>query len=77
MTVAMTAVSKQLGVARESMRRSIAQADVDASTWPGVANEENEEDKRLKAENRRLRQDVSVLTAATTFFAGQLDPRNQ
>lgn len=76
-TVAMTAVAKQLGVARESVRRWVAQADVDAGTRPGVTTEENEEIRRLKAENRRLREDVAVLKAATTFFAGELDPRNR
>ena len=33
--------------------------------------------KRLKAENRQLREDVAILKAATTFFAGELDPRNR
>ena len=37
----------------------------------------SEEIKRLKAENRRLREDVAILKAATTFFAGELDPRNR
>ncbi len=76
-TEAMAAVAKQLGVARESVRRWVAQADVDAGTRPGVTTEENEEIRRLKAENRRLREDVAVLKAATTFFAGELDPRNR
>src|SRR5690606_2086945 len=76
-TEAMAAVAKQLGVARESVRRWVAQAEVDAGTRPGVTTEENEEIRRLKAENRRLREDVAVLKAATTFFAGELDPRNR
>ena len=33
--------------------------------------------KRLKAENARLREDVAVLRAATTFFVGELDPRTR
>ena len=33
--------------------------------------------KKLKAENRQLREDVAILKAATTFFAGKLDPRNR
>ena len=33
--------------------------------------------KALKAENRRLREDVEILRGATTFFAGELDPRNR
>ena len=76
-TEAMVAVAKQLGVARESVRRWVAQAEVDAGTRPGITSAENEEIRRLKAENRRLREDVAVLKAATTFFAGELDPRNR
>ena len=67
-TEAMTAVANQLGVARESVRRWVTQAEVDAGDRPGVTSAENEEIKRLKAENRRLREDVAILKAATSFF---------
>ena len=42
-----------------------------------MSSEESEEIKRLRAENRRLREDVAVLMAATPFFVGELDPRNR
>ena len=42
-----------------------------------MTTEELEEIRRLKAENRRLREDVAVLKAATSFFVGELDPRNR
>lgn len=74
---AIEAVAMQLGVGRESVRRWVAQARVDAGERPGVSSEENEEIKRLRAENARLREDVAILKAATTFFAGELDPRNR
>lgn len=77
MTEAMTAVANQLGVARESVRRWVTQAEVDAGDRPGVTSAEHEEIKRLKAENRRLREDVAILKAATSFFVGELDPRNR
>lgn len=76
-TAAVLAVSKQVGVGKESLRRWVAQADVDAGARPGVTSEENEEIKKLKAENRRLREDVAILKAATSFFVGELDPRNR
>lgn len=76
-TEAMTAVANQLGVARESVRRWVAQAEVDAGDRPGLSSAEHEEIKRLKAENRRLREDVAILKAATSFFVGELDPRNR
>lgn len=53
-----------------------AQGEIDGGDARGVAIEENEEVHRLGAENRRLREDVAILKAATTFFAGKLAPRN-
>ncbi len=76
-TAASVAVAKQLGVSRESVRRWVGQAAVDAGERPGVSSAELEEIKRLKAENRRLREDVEILRGATTFFVGELDPRNR
>jgi transposase len=77
LTAAVLAVAKQVGVGKESVRRWVAQAEVDAGTRPGVTTEESAEIRRLKAENRRLREDVAILKAATSFFAGELDPRNR
>lgn len=76
-TAAVLAVAKQVGVGKESLRRWVNQAEVDTGLRPGVTSEENEDIKRLRAENRRLREDVAILKAATTFFAGELDPRNR
>ena len=77
LTAAAEAVAKQLGVGKESVRRWVVQAQVDAGERDGVSTEESDEIKRLKAENRRLREDVAILKAAATFFAGELDPRNR
>jgi transposase len=73
-TAAAVAVARQLGVARESVRRWVAQADVDDGARPGVTSEESAEIKRLRAENRRLREDNEILKAATVFFAGSSTP---
>ena len=76
-TAAVVAVAKQLGVARESVRRWTTQAQVDAGDRPGVTTDDNAEIRKLRAENKRLREDVEILRAATVFFAGELDPRNR
>lgn len=74
---AIAAVARQEGVGPESLRRWVIQADIDAGNRDGQSSEEAAEVKRLKAENKRLREDVAILKAATTFFAGELDSRNR
>jgi len=71
------AVAKKIGVGRETARRWLVQADINAGARPGVTSDENAEVKRLKAENRKLKEDIEILKAATVFFAGELDPRNR
>lgn len=74
---AIAAVARQVGVGAESLRRWVVQADIDAGQRQGLTSEEHAEIRRLKAENQRLREDVAILKAATSFFVGELDPRNR
>ena len=76
LTAASSAVARQVGVGHESVRRWVLQADIDDGTRDGVTSAEHAEIKKLKTENNRLREDVAILRAATTFFVGELDPRN-
>jgi transposase-like protein len=71
------AVAKKLGVGRETARRWLVQADVNAGARPGVTSDETAEVRRLRAENRRLKEDNEILKAASVFFAGELDPRSR
>ncbi len=77
LTAAAQAVARQVGVGKESVRRWVIQAQIDGGQRPGSTSEELAEIKALKAENRRLREDVAILKAATSFFVGELDPRNR
>ena len=77
LTAASAAVAKQVGVGRETVRRWVVQAQVDGGQRGGVTSEELAEIKRPKTANKRLREDVAILKAATSFFAGELDPRNR
>src|SRR5699024_8930361 len=77
LTAAVTAVARQEGVSRESVRRWLAQAEVDDGTRPGVTSEASAEVKRLKAENRRVKEANEILRRASIFFAGGLDPRTR
>ena len=76
-TASAEAVAKKLGVGRETARRWLVQVDVNAGTRSGTTSDEQAEIKRLKAENKKLREDNEILKAATVFFAGELDPRNR
>ena len=71
------AVSKKVGVGRETARRWLVQADINIGTRPGVTSDAQAEIKRLKAEVKKLREDNEILRSATVFFAGELDPRNR
>ena len=77
LTAASAAVARQVGVGKESVRRWVVQAQVDGGQRQGATTEELAEIKRLKTENKRLREDVEILRRATTFFAGELDPRSR
>ena len=71
------AVATRLGIGRETARRWLVQTDVNAGVRAGSSTDEQAELKKLKAENKRLREDNEILRAATVFFAGELDPRSR
>ncbi len=77
LTAASEAIAKQVGVGQETVRRWAVQAQVDTGARAGTTSTESAEIKNLKAENKQLREDVAIPKAATTFFAGELDPRNR
>jgi transposase len=68
-TAASFAVGAQLGISRETLRRWVAQAEVDDGARPGVTTAEAEEIRRLKAEVKRLREANEIFKAASVFFA--------
>lgn len=76
-TAAAAAVAKQLGLGRETVRRWVVDAEIDAGTRSGTTSAEHAEIKALKAKVRRLEEDNAILKAATTFFVGELDSRNR
>ena len=67
-------MGRRLGLGKETVRRWAVQADIDAGARPGVSTDEAAEIKRLKAENRRLTEDLEIMRRASIFFAGELDP---
>lgn len=63
----------RLGVAAETLRRWVNQAQVDAGDRPGVSTSESQEISRLRRENAELRRANEILKTASAFFAAQLD----
>lgn len=62
-------VARDLALTETSVRNWLRQADIDQGRRDGLTTAENEELARLRKENRRLREDVGILTRATAFFA--------
>jgi transposase len=66
-------VAEQLGYGVESVRKWVAQADIDDGERPGVTTAEAERIKALEQENRELRRANEILKRASAFFAAELD----
>lgn len=64
-------VASDLGVLENSLRRWVAQADIDESKVPVAAltTMERDELQRLRRENKRLQVEREILKKAAAFFA--------
>src|SRR5829696_3342072 len=68
-TAAAQAVARQLGLGRETVRRWVVSAEIDAGGRPGATSAELAEIKTLKAKVRRLEEDNAILSDAWPGFA--------
>ena len=64
-------IATDLGVSRESLRKWVQQAKVEAGEGPAGAlmNDEREELRRLRRENKTLQMEREILKKAAAFFA--------
>lgn len=74
---ACVALAPKLNVGVETLRKWVLQAQVDAGDKTGPTSTELEEIRKLKSENRDLKEANEILKAASVFFARELDPRHR
>jgi transposase len=63
------AICREMDLSETAVRRWVEQAAVDAGEQDGLTTEEREELRRLRRENRILRDERDILKRAATFFA--------
>ena len=68
-------IARDLGIATESLRLWRKQAEIDAGEREGLSSEEREELRRLRHDNRILKQERDLLVKAAAFFARESETR--
>jgi len=66
-------VGQQLGLSADTLRKWVAQAEIDTGTRPGVTTDTSTRLLELERENRELRRANAILRSASAFFAAELD----
>jgi transposase len=68
---AVSRIAQQLGIAPESLRTWVQQAEVDGGKRTGLTSEERERMKLLERENRELRPANEILKSAAVSSTGE------
>ena len=71
----LTAVSEQLGLRRETLRRWVMEDEVEHGSRAGLSRDDRSRIADLERENRELRRANEILKSAAAFFGAELDRR--
>ena len=66
---AIRAIAPKIGCSRESLRRWVAQSEIDSGRRDGVSSDERARIRKLEREVRELRQANEILKKASAYFA--------
>ncbi len=72
---AIRSIAGKLGMASETLRLWVRQAERDGGLRPGLTSDERCRMKELERENRELRRANEILKSAAAFFGAELDRR--
>jgi transposase len=67
--------AESLGVSQQTLRNWQKQAEIDVGRREGVTSEERDELKRLRRENKILKEEREILKKAAAFFAKEGETR--
>jgi transposase len=62
-------IARDLGVCDQTLRNWVKQIEIDSGVRTGLTTEERDELRRLRRENRMLKEERDILKKAAAFFA--------